>query len=216
MTTINKKTLIEQLNWRYAVKQFDASKKVSDSDWSLLEDALVLSPSSYGLQAWKFYLVQNPELRQKMKTVSWDQSQVVDCSHFLVFAYRKEVDAAYIAKYIDEIAKVRNVDRSKLEQFESMMVGDIVNGPRAKTLSTWTSRQVYIALGNFLTAAAALGIDTCPMEGFDPQKYDELLGLNGSPYSSVVACAVGYRSVDDKTQSAKKVRFSKSELIVKK
>lgn len=206
--------LIEKLNWRYAVKKFDNTKKISDSDWAALEQALLLTPSSYGLQPWKFLVVQNASLRKKLTPHSWNQTQVEDCSHYVVLAAKEKVDSAWVQKYISRIAEVRGVDESSLKGYHDMMLGDVVNGPRSQVAKEWASKQVYIALGNLMTAAAMLNIDACPMEGIDPAKYDEILDLNGSGYITLVSCALGYRSNQDRSASYKKVRF-KTEDVVK-
>ena len=213
MQAQNREQLISQQEWRYAVKKFDANKKISPQDWQALEQSLVLTPSSYGLQPWKFLVVQSPELRKKLRAVSWNQSQVEDCSHYVVFAFKKKMDAEHIQAFLQRTAEVRQQDLKSLEAYGNMMLGDLVNGPRAAVIDTWASRQSYIALGNLMTSAASLGIDSCPLEGLDPQKYDELLGLKDSGYATVVACALGFRSHEDKYAGAKKVRFPTKDLV---
>ena len=201
-------SLIDALNWRYAVKKFDATKKIDDKTWNALEDSLVLTPSSYGLQPWKFIVITNKEVMQKLTPVSWGQKQVEDCSHMVVMAVKEKLDENYIAHFIDTIASVRGVEASSLEGYKKMMVGGL-----SKMGQEWASRQAYIALGNFMTSCAVLGVDTCPMEGIDPVKYDEILGLNGTGFKTVVACPAGYRAQDDGYVHAKKVRFPNREMI---
>lgn len=208
--------LVEALNWRYATKKFDPTKKIDAKTWSSLEEALILSPSSYGLQPWKFIVVENQEIKNKLKEVSWNQSQVSDCSHHVVFAIKEKMDEEHISHFIEQTAKVRGMDPSVMDGYKKMMVGDLVSGPRSQTISEWAARQAYIALGNFMTAAAMIGVDTCPLEGIDPGKYDEILGMKGSGYRVVVACPAGYRAEDDKYAQSKKVRFESSELIIRK
>ncbi len=207
--------LIEALNWRYAVKKFDADRKISEENWKTLEDALVLTPSSYGLQPWKFLIVQSPELRKTLRGHSWNQSQVEDCSHFVVFAAKVQLDELYISNFLNETATQRGMDPTKLEGYKKVMMGDLLQGPRSKIIHEWATRQVYIALGNLMTVCAVLGIDTCPMEGIDNAKYDEVLKLKGTEYLTSVACAVGYRSADDKYSLAKKIRFNSSAIVHK-
>jgi len=213
MNKISNSQLIETLNWRYAVKKFDATKKISDTDWKTLEDSLVLTPSSYGLQPWKFLIVQSPEVRKKLTPASWNQTQVEDCSHFVVLASKTTLDEKYISNFINDAATQRGMDAAKLEGYKKMMMGDLLQGPRSKIIQEWATRQVYIALGNLMTCSALLEIDTCPMEGIDPVKYDEILGLKGTDYLTAVACAVGYRSSDDKYAQAKKIRFANEKVI---
>ena len=209
-------TLIEKLQWRYATKKFDPTKKIDEKTWALLEQALILSPSSYGLQPWKFIIVQNQELKQKLKEVSWNQSQVADCSHHVVFAIKEKMDEEHITHYINQTAKIRNLDPASMDGFKKMMIGDLVTGPRSHVISEWAARQTYIALGNFMTSAAVIGVDTCPLEGIDGAKYDEILGLKGSGWKVVVACPAGYRASDDNYLGSKKVRFDSKDLIVHK
>ncbi|MDO9183592.1 MAG: NAD(P)H-dependent oxidoreductase [Bacteriovorax sp.] len=214
MNYLSPEKLIESLEWRYATKAFDPSKKIDKKTWKALEHALVLTPSSYGLQPWKFFVVENQEVKEKLKAVSWNQSQVTDCSHHVVFAIKEKLDEAHITHFIEQTAKVRDMDAAALEGYKKMMIGDLVTGPRSKVVSEWAARQTYIALGNFMTSAALVGVDTCPLEGIDPVKYDEILGLTGTGWKVVVACPAGYRSAEDKYAGSKKVRFDSSELIV--
>ena len=216
MKNLSNKEVIETLEWRYATKKFDPTKKINEETWSTLEKALVLTPSSYGLQPWKFIIVQDMPLREKLKAASWGQSQVTDCSHHVVFVIKEKLDEAHITKFVEQTAKVRNQDISTLEGYKKMMIGDLVNGPRSHVIAEWAARQAYIALGNFMTTAAVVGVDTCPFEGIDPVKYDEILGLTGTGWKTVCACPAGFRASDDKYADAKKVRFDMKDLIVHK
>jgi nitroreductase len=210
---MNAEQLVQQLSWRYAVKKFDPTKKISATDWEALEKSLVLTPSSYGLQPWKFLVVQTPEMRRKLTPASWNQTQVEDCSHFVVLASKTSLDEAYIENFIKETCKVRGIPVETLAGYKKMMVGDLLTGPRSRMIEQWAALQVYIALGNLMTSAALLGIDTCPMEGIQPLEYDKILGLENSGYLTRVACAVGYRSLDDKYAKAAKVRFDRDSVI---
>lgn len=205
--------LFDISQFRYAVKKFDTNKKVSDSDWKLLEETLRLSPSSYGLQPWKFLIVQNPELRQKLKAASWNQTQVTDCSHYVVFTTLKKVTENYVKKFIDSTAEVRKIPADTLKGYNDMMVGDLIKGPRSEVINHWAQRQSYIAMGNLMNTAAFMHIDTCPLEGLDPAQYDQILGLTGSGYGTVCAVAVGYRHAEDAYAKATKVRFPTQEVI---
>lgn len=213
MQFLEPSALIESLNWRYATKQFDPARKIPSAVWEALEDSLILTPSSYGLQPWQFFVVTNPDLKAALRPHSWNQPQVTDCSHHVVFATRRDVDEAFVDKYVARIAEVRGVAPESLGFYKDMMASDILNGPRSEWVREWAARQVYIALGNFMTAAALLGVDTCPMEGFDPAKYDEILDLPSKGFHAVVACPAGYRAEGDKYADLPKVRFLKSELI---
>jgi nitroreductase len=205
--------LQQALEWRYAVKKFDATKKVTETDWKTLEASLVLSPSSYGLQPWKFIVVQNPQLRQQLRDVSWGQSQVTDCSHYVVLAYKSKMDEAHVQKYIDRMAQVRNIPVASLDGFKNVIIGDVVKGPRAEVIEWWAQRQTYIAMGFLMETAALLKIDSCPMEGLDPKAYDKLLGLEATGWATVAAVALGYRHSEDVLQKAKKVRFETKEIL---
>jgi nitroreductase len=216
MNDTKTKQLLEALEWRYAVKQFDSTKKISEDVWSAIEKSLILTPSSYGLQPWKFYVIEDAELKKKLKPVSWNQPQIEQCSHLVVFAALQKVDETYVKNFIDSIQKTRGVPRDSLKAYEEMMIGDVVKGPRSQMVSQWTARQCYIALGNLMTSAALLGVDACPMEGIDTSKYDEILGLSSTAYRSVVACPLGYRSLNDGYAKAPKVRFKKEELFVRR
>jgi len=183
-------TILAALRWRYATKQFDPSKKIDEATWQALEEALVLSPSSFGLQPWKFFVVNNPELRQQLVPHSWGQTQMVEASHLVIFAVKHPVTADDVRKHILRTAEVRSIPVEQLSGFEA-----VVNG------------------GNFKTESALLGVDTCPMEGLDPAGYDKVLGLEGSGYFTVAACPAGYRAETDKYAKLPKVRFEKSQVI---
>jgi nitroreductase len=216
MQKLSSAQLLESLEWRYATKKFDPTKKIDAQTWSALEKVLMLTPSSYGLQPWKFIIVENSDLKEKLKAASWNQAQVTDCSHHVVFVIKEKMDEEHITKFIDQTAKIRGQDVSTLEGYKKMMIGDLVKGPRSEMIAEWAARQAYIALGNFMTAAAMLGVDTCPFEGIEPQKYDDILGLTGSGWKTVCACPSGFRAADDKYADALKVRFDAKDLIVHK
>lgn len=205
--------VLEAQKWRYATKKFNPQKKIDDQTWKVIEDSLVLTPSSYGLQPWKFFIVQNMEKREALKAASWKQGQVVDCSHMVVFVIKEKLDEAHIDANLQAIIDTRNVTQDSLAGLKKMMLGDLVNGPRAQVIAEWAARQAYIALGNLMTTCALLGVDACPMEGIDPKKYDEILGLEASGWKTVVACPIGYRADDDKYAQIQKVRFKNSEVV---
>ena len=213
MNPITTDQLLAAQAWRYATKQFDASKTIPAPVWQALEGSLVLSPSSYGLQPWQFFVVTNPDLRAKLRPHSWNQTQVTDASHLVVFAIPDKVDVSYMEKYLARIAEVRSVTIESLGFYRDMMMGDVIAGPRQAWVNEWAARQVYIALGNFMTSAALVGVDTCPLEGIDPREYDAILDLPAKGFNTIVACAAGYRSADDKYATLPKVRFEKSDLI---
>lgn len=212
MTKTNE--LLAALNWRYATKVFDATKKIPSDVWDALEKSLVLTPTSYGLQPYKFLVVQNPAVRAALLPNSWGQKQVVDCSHFVVFLARTDMKEADIDNFIQRTVAVRKMPSAEvLAGYRGMMLGDVVNGPRGKIAHEWASRQCYIALGNLMTCAAVVGVDACPMEGIAPPEYDKILMLENSGYKTVVACALGYRAASDKYAGLAKVRYEKKELV---
>lgn len=213
MSFISGEQLVQQLRWRYAVKKFDKTQKVSDKDFVALEESLILTPSSYGLQPWKFIVVTNAALRDKLKPHSWNQSQITDASHLVVFAARTDMVEKDIQDFLQSIITVRGGSLEALSTYGNMMISDLVKGPRHQKIKEWAACQTYIALGNLMTSAALMGIDTCPLEGIDPEKYDEILALQETPYHTLCACAVGYRHVEDKYAAQKKVRFAKSKII---
>jgi len=216
MTTsqaIDTTTLLSALHWRYATKVFDPAKKIPADIWKTLEETLVLTPSSFGLQPWKFFVITDDALRARLRPHAWDQAQVTDCSHFVVMAAELNVKEPFIDKHVSRIAEVRGMTADSLKSYREMMVGSLVTGPRSETINDWAARQVYIALGNFMTAAALLHVDTCPMEGFNPEEFDKILDLNAKNLRSVVCCPAGYRSESDKYVKLPKVRFKTEDVV---
>ena len=211
---VTNEQLLEQLNWRYAVKRFDSSRKIPDEDWSTLEKALLLAPSSYGLQPWKFYVVTDESVKQELRAYSYDQPQIVECSHLVVISALKDAGANDIERYLDRIIEVRDTPKEELEVLRGMMYGSQKAARENGALNDWSSRQCFIALGFLLSAAAMRGIDACPMEGFVPAEYDKSLGIDGDGYFSVVACTLGYRDPkEDWLGKLEKVRYDPSEVF---
>jgi nitroreductase len=204
--------LMEVLQWRYATKLFDANKKIPPDVLDGLLDVLLLSPSSFGMQPWKFIVVEDPALRASLQSHSWDQSQVTQASHYIVLVVRDSLTAVDVDEWLARLAEVRGVTPESLAEYRAKMTGFITRLDAAQKF-TWTSRQAYIALGQLMTCAAMLGVDSCPMEGFSPAAYDEVLGLLGTGYRAVVACALGYRSEDDKYALARKARYPRERII---
>jgi nitroreductase len=213
MNNIQPGQLLAQLNWRYATKQFDPTRKIDPMLWATLEDSLVLTPSSFGLQPWKFIVVRDAKLRESLVAASWGQRQVAEASHLVVFATPQQFTERDIDRFLDRTCEIRGVPATALAGYRGMMVGSLMGRDEAAR-QVWAANQVYIALGNFLTSAAVLGIDACPLEGIDPAKYDELLGLPARGLLTVVAAAAGYRLPADKYASARKVRYAKNELVL--
>lgn len=210
MAVVTPASVLEQLRWRYAVKKFDSSRKIPADVWAGLEQAAVLAPSSYGLQLWKFVVITDAALREQLKAVSWSQPQITDASHLVVFCGKTRVTEADLDRLIDATATTRGMTRESLDGYKKMMMGTTREGfPTVE----WTARQCYIALGVFLSAAAMMGVDACPMEGFENEKYDDILGLKAQGYASAVIATAGYRAADDKYAEAAKVRYPVAEVI---
>lgn len=203
------------MHWRYAVRRFDAGRRIPDDQWNALEQTLVLTPSSIGLQPWRFIVVTDQVMKDRLQPAAWNQEQVGTCSHFVVFSVRRDLDAEHVDRHIARMVEVQGVTAESLEKFRAMVVRNLDQARTEGRLDTWQTHQVYIALGNFMTAAAVLGIDTCPMEGFTPAKFDEILGLTGTGFMSVVCCAAGYRTTGDKYAAKPKVRFPAEQMIVR-
>ena len=206
------KNVLDKLNWRYATKVFDNSKKVSKEDLNILLDAARLSASSYGLQPYHFFVIEDSEVRSKLRKASWNQSQITDASFLLVLANKPTFDDSLVDNYIDNIIETRGVTKKDVEGYSQMMKGALLGLPDEQKKS-WTSDQTYIALGNLMTIAAEMEIDTCPMEGFDKAQYNEILGLNDKNLNASVVLAVGYRADNDETQNYPKVRYSREQII---
>ena len=208
---MNSEDILKTLNFRYATKKFDPQKKIAPEHWETLEQSMVLAPSSFGLQLSKYYVVKDPATREKLKAVAWNQSQVTDASHLVVFAVKRKAGLEDIDALVSRIQEVRGQSAADVQPYKDMMVGwwNATEGKMDR--DAWMARQAYVALGFFLTSCAHLGIDACPMEGFDPGQFDEILGL--TDYRSVVMATAGYRAADDKYAGAKKVRFPKEKLI---
>ncbi len=212
MSTVPPETMLSQLHWRYATKKFDPARKIAPDLWSQIEQAPVLSPSSYGLQPWKFLVVTDPAVRQKLHPVSWNQAQILDASHLVVFAALNPPTPADVERYVARTAEVKQKSVGDLEGFKKMMLGTL-SKMTPEAAHHWAARQCYIALGVFLTTCAAAGVDACPMEGFQPEQYDEILGLKAKGLSAVVIATAGYRHADDPAANSPKVRFDVADVI---
>jgi len=206
------KNYIENLNWRYATKQFDSNKKISKEELDFLLEAIQLSASSYGLQPYEVIVVDNPEVQEKLKAAAWNQPQLTDASHVLVFANMKSVDEKYVDTYMSNIAKIRDIKVEDLIGFKDMIKNTILQ-LNDEDQAQWAAKQAYIALGNLLSAAANFKIDVCPMEGFNAADFDEILGLKDKNITAAAIATIGFRSSEDQTQHAAKVRKSKEDLF---
>ncbi len=206
-------TFIETLNWRYAVKKYDTTKKVSPEDIETLKEAIRLSPSGYGLQPYKVLFIEDVVLREKLSVAAFGQPQVNEASHLVVFANKTGFGDSDIDSHIRNVSAIRGIPVESISGYGEFMKSTIT--PQTdEAKNNWTSKQTYIALGNLLAAAAALRIDASPMEGFDPKKFNEILGLDQKGLNASVIAAIGYRHPEDAMQLFKKVRKSNEELFI--
>ena len=203
---------LTQLRWRYATKKFDPARKIAPDLWAGLEQAAALSPSSYGLQPWKFVVVTDPEVRKKLHPASWNQPQILDASHLVVFAAKNPPTPADVERHVARTEQVRGLTPGVLDDLKKRILGSL-SRMTEKDAHAWAARQCYIALGVFLSACALAGVDACPMEGFQPEKYDEILGLTAKGLSAVVIATAGYRHPDDPAAKFAKSRFPVDEVI---
>lgn len=208
-------TLNEHLQWRYATKKFDTTKKLSDEQLHSLLEATRLAASSFGLQAYRIIVVNDPTVRAKIREHAWNQPQVSDASHLIVICPMRSIDEAYVTKYINLISETRGMPTDALKGYYDMMVGSIT-GRSPEALAAWLKCQSYIAAGFLLSAAAAAHIDACPMEGFDPAQVDVILGLQDENLTSAMLIPVGFRAADDEGASFKKVRVPAEEFVIMK
>jgi nitroreductase len=206
-------TFLENQNWRYATKKFDATKKITTEDLNTLKEAIRLSSSSYGLQPYKVIIVENPELRANIQPAAWGQSQITEASHLIIFANETKLDEVAIDEYIKNISLTRNTPIEALAGYGDFMKSKITSlTPEEKNI--WTAKQTYLALGNLLNVAAELKIDATPMEGFVPTQVNEILGLDKLGLNATLIATLGYRHDEDATQHYKKVRKSNEDLFI--
>ena len=205
-------TLLETRQWRYATKKFDPNKKVSEKDLQLLLEATRLSASSYGLQPYHIYVISDQDLKKKLRPASWNQKQVEDASHIIVFANNADFGEELVDEYLDNVSETRKIPADGLKSYGDFMKSKLLDLP-LQSKNEWTAKQAYLAFGNLMQAAAELKIDTCPMEGFEPEEYNRILGLSEKKQNASVVLAIGYRSEADETQHYAKVRKSKEELF---
>lgn len=205
--------LLDKLNWRYATKIFDPSRKVSEKDLDFLKEAIRLSVSSYGLQMYKVLIIENPEIRKELRKASWDQAQITNASHLFVFCNYTVNHDQHVDDYIQLIMETQEtVDTKGLKKYGEFIKSDIKNMTSADRKS-WAEKQTYLALNNLIIACADRQIDACPMEGFDKQAYNRILGLDELGLNASVIAPIGYRSAKDETQARKKVRKPMEQLF---
>lgn len=202
--------ILEKLNWRYATKKFDKNYELTDLELENIKSVIQLSASSYGLQPYKIFIVKDPKVRENLRKVSYDQTQITDSSAVLVFARVKNLETSEVDEFVDNIVSTRGVTKEMIADYEGMMKYSITSRTDEQK-GIWIEKQIYLALGNLLSSLSVLGIDSCPMEGFDSNAYDEILKLED--LKSVVICTIGKRDETDDYQNYKKVRKPLSELF---
>jgi len=206
-----KEEIIKALKWRYAVKVFDPSKKVSDEDLNTILEAGRLSPSSIGLEPWKFIVVENKDLREKLRTASYDQPKVTDASYLIVIASRTDHEKMS-SELIERTMKIQGKSEEDLIGLKQMADSSVSSKLGVNKINDWFTYQTYIPLGIMMETAALLNIDTCPMEGFDPMKVNELLGLSSKNLTASTMLVVGYRG-DDSYATLPKVRREFNDVV---
>jgi nitroreductase / dihydropteridine reductase len=211
MKTVNNE-IIDTLEWRYATKKYDKSRKIPNEDFQTILRTLQLVPSSYGLQPLKYLVIENEELRQKLREHSWNQSQITDASHMIVFCTYSTIDEQYIDNHMELSAKIRRVDISNTKGYADFLKKTILVKDQ-QTIETWNAKQAYIALGHVLQTAASLKIDSTPMEGYDSRAYEEILGLDKLGLKATLVCVFGYRSEEDANQYSPKIRKEMDKLV---
>lgn len=204
--------VLKALNWRYATKRFDPEARIKDSDLEKIQEVVRLSASSYGLQPYKVLIISNEELRRELRKHSWDQPQITDASHLLVFCNYSNIGDQAVDDIMNIRAKVLNKSPESLSGYGDFIKTKVGQKSRDEQ-STWASKQAYIALANVLTACGELRIDACPIEGFEPEAYNSILSLEDKGLSATVVVAIGYRSKEDKGPVPRKIRRHQRDLF---
>jgi nitroreductase len=204
--------VLAQLQWRCAVKRFDPARTIPADTWAALEQALVLAPSSFNLQPWKFVVVADPAVRQQLRAAAWNQPQVTDASHFVVLTALRTATVADVDRMIAATAAHRGVAVETLARYRQVIADFVTKGWAARDAAGWNARQAYIALGQFMTAAAMLAVDTSPLEGIDTLAFERVLGLEHTRFAVLCGCAAGYRAADDRA-AASKWRYPAHEVL---
>tara|TARA_B110000003_G_scaffold275711_1_gene319157 strand:+ start:452 stop:1090 length:639 start_codon:yes stop_codon:yes gene_type:complete len=205
--------ILKKLEWRYATKKFDATKKVAPKKITILKEAFNLTATSYGLQPLKLVVISNPKIIKDLVPLSYNQGQVGNASHIFVICIETSIDANFIKKYFDLVNKTRNTSRDILKSYEDYLI-DNFSKKTDEEITIWAAKQAYLTMGNLLTVCAVKEIDACPIEGFQPDQYDSYLNLTAKGLQSVLVMAVGHRSVDDAFSELKKVRRGVDEIVI--
>lgn len=204
---------IKNLNWRYATKKFDHNKILTESKINILKESFRLTATSYGLQPLKMVVISNKTLQEKLQVATYNQKQIGTASHVLVLCIEKTIDTSYINKIQDLTKEIRNTPDTILEPYRNFLIDMFEKKPTAE-IATWATNQVYLALGNLLTVCAQENIDACPMEGFEPKKYNDILKLDQKGLQATLVLPIGYRATDDFFADLKKVRRPLNEVVL--
>src|SRR5690606_37151629 len=205
--------IIHALEWRYAVKKFDSTKSLSDQEVAMLKKAFNLTATSYGLQPIKLLVISDKAVQKKLRALAFNQAQLEDASHVLIFCIEQGIDAKYIRNYFNRVKEIRNTPENILEPFQNFLIDDFEKKSKSD-IYNWATNQAYLAMGNMLTVCAMGGIDACPMEGFSTKDYDEVLDLNSKNLQSVLIMPVGHRAGDDFMADLKKVRKPLKDSVI--
>ena len=206
-------SVLEQLRWRYATKAFDKSKSVSETKLSILKEAFNLTATSYGLQPIKMIVLNDSKLQTELIAHTMNQKQIAEASHVLVFCIETVIDEEFVLEYFNRVHQIRHTPKPVLKPFQDFLIADFEKKPQ-ELIEDWSTNQAYLAMGNILTVCALEGIDSCPMEGFNPDKYDEILDLKKHGLKSVLLLPIGYRAEDDMFADFKKVRKPLTDSII--
>lgn len=212
-TTIAPTAIVDALQWRYATKRFDVSRQVDAEDIETLKQAVNLSASSFGLQPYRLLVIEDAALKAQLREAAFNQPQLTEASHVFVLASKTKMRPEYIDDFIRRTAETRGIDLENLEGYGTYIKGAVA-GKDAGAVAEWNSRQAYIGLGTLLATAAELRVDACPMEGFEASKFDDILGLTERGLTATVIAPVGYRSTEDQTNGAAKVRLPLEDFVV--
>ncbi len=208
-----KKAILKDLQWRYATKKFDPSKKLSEEKINTLKEAFNLTATSYGLQPIKLLVIRDAKTKKDLVPLTMHQKQVEDASHLLVFCVVSSIDADYVTDYFDMVHKTRGTSKTILAPFRDILIQDF-NQKDTNEVFAWAKNQAYLAMGNLLTVCALEKIDSCPIEGFEPEAYDTYLNLKEKGLRSVLVMPVGYRDEEDFFSELKKVRKDISNTVI--
>jgi len=205
--------IIESLSWRYATKKFDTNKKLSENKVKTLKEAFNLTATSFGLQTISMLVISNEDLKKSLIEHAYNQKQVYEASHLLVICIQNDIKDEDVNDYFDNIKVIRNTPETILESYRNYLLQSM-RDKSVEERQQWSMNQAYIALGNLMTVCAVEGIDSCPMEGFNPEKYDEILNLKDKGLKSLLLLPVGYRAEDDMFATFKKVRKDINKTII--